>query len=401
MNPIRKTVRRLSTWVMACLATVALAATVQAQTPEVGQGGPITINEVGKATPYPSQIVTSNILGTIERASVRLNGLTHGYPDDLDILLVSPTGKGIVLMSDAGGQFDLNGATLTFTNGAAALPDEGQINSGTFRPTDFETGDAFPDTTANTFGSDLGVLAGDSPNGTWRLYVLDDQVIDGGSLNSWTLILATTPIITPATNRVVMNEDGTATLNIRVQDSDTPANSLVLSASSANQNIITNASNAGGFTFSGTGEERTLTIKPVANASGNVTVTLGVSDGIQTTTTNITVEVAAVNDAPTATISTNNLNIVQGTLSTNLTVTVADIDSAVAGLTLNARSANQAIVEDSNIFISGSDATRSIAVAGNGAATGNTQVFIDVIDPSGASNTITLNVTVNKAPYFV
>jgi subtilisin-like proprotein convertase family protein len=42
---------------------------------------------------------------------VTLHNLTHGRTEDLDILLVSPSGAKIMLMSDAGGINIVNNAT--------------------------------------------------------------------------------------------------------------------------------------------------------------------------------------------------------------------------------------------------------------------------------------------------
>ncbi len=44
----------------------------------------------------------------------------------------------------------------------------------------------------------------------------------------------------------------------------------------------------------------TLTLTPVANANGNATVTLAVSDGVISTQRNLTLHVEPVNDAPVA-----------------------------------------------------------------------------------------------------
>ena len=46
----------------------------------------------------------------ITDVEVFLNDVTHGFPDDLYIMLVGPTGRQVLLMSDAGGN---NGNALT------------------------------------------------------------------------------------------------------------------------------------------------------------------------------------------------------------------------------------------------------------------------------------------------
>src|SRR5438034_5437096 len=103
----------------------------------------VAVPDSGTATPYPSTLEVSGLDGLVESIEVFVD-LTHGNPDDLDILLVGPTGKSVLLMSDAGGTTDLNETTVDFRDGAAALPDTGAITEGPFRPTNYGSGDVFP-----------------------------------------------------------------------------------------------------------------------------------------------------------------------------------------------------------------------------------------------------------------
>src|SRR5262249_54587115 len=57
----------------------------------------------GVAAPYPSTFTVAGAGGVIAKATITLNRVNHTFPDDLDILLVSPAGQKIMLMSDAGG----------------------------------------------------------------------------------------------------------------------------------------------------------------------------------------------------------------------------------------------------------------------------------------------------------
>ena len=74
----------------------------------------------GPATPYPSSINYAGPGGvTITDVNLQLNGLTHTEADDLDVLLVGPTGADAIVMSDAGGTTDISGVTLTLDDQAA------------------------------------------------------------------------------------------------------------------------------------------------------------------------------------------------------------------------------------------------------------------------------------------
>src|SRR6185295_14219742 len=105
----------------------------------------INIPGNGSASPYPSKIVVAGLPSNPSKVTVTLKGLSHTYPDDLDILLVGPGGQKVILMSDAGGGNGMNNVTLTFDDAAASnLPDSSAIVSGSYKPTDFVTGDTFP-----------------------------------------------------------------------------------------------------------------------------------------------------------------------------------------------------------------------------------------------------------------
>ena len=55
------------------------------------------------ASPYPSVITVADRVGEIFKATVAIEGLNHSFVSDVDMLLVSPSGDSILLMSDVGG----------------------------------------------------------------------------------------------------------------------------------------------------------------------------------------------------------------------------------------------------------------------------------------------------------
>ncbi|MFC5463687.1 proprotein convertase P-domain-containing protein [Lederbergia graminis] len=155
-------------------------------------------NAEGPATPYPSNITVSDLDGAVRHVTVTLYGLTHTWPDDLDILLVGPQGQSVVLMSDAGGSTNINNVTLEFDDNAADfLPDSSGIVSGTYKPTNYEGVEVFPAPAPGPpYGSTLSVFNGTDPNGTWSLYVFDDSAFDNGSIaEGWDLTITTNPCV--------------------------------------------------------------------------------------------------------------------------------------------------------------------------------------------------------------
>ncbi|HEX9960739.1 MAG TPA: proprotein convertase P-domain-containing protein, partial [Pyrinomonadaceae bacterium] len=142
----------------------------------------------GPAAPYPSAINVANVIGVIDKVTVKLNNFTHTFPGDVDIMLVGPAGQNVMLMSDAGGGTDVNGITLTFDD-AAANPLPATLVSGTFKPTNIDTNDPFPaPAPAPTAGTVLSVFHRTNPNGFWRLFVVDDAGTDVGAIvGGWEL----------------------------------------------------------------------------------------------------------------------------------------------------------------------------------------------------------------------
>jgi subtilisin-like proprotein convertase family protein len=155
----------------------------------------IAIPEVGTAQPYASEKTITGLLGTITKATVTLSNFSHTSPDDVDIMLVAPNGRRIVLMSDVGGTTEVGGLNFTFDDAAVSnLPDNSSLISGTFKPTDFETGDTFPTPAPQgaVTGTTLNAFYGSAPNGVWKLFVVDDNGNNPGSIaGSWSISLQT------------------------------------------------------------------------------------------------------------------------------------------------------------------------------------------------------------------
>ncbi|MGH9880196.1 MAG: S8 family serine peptidase, partial [Pyrinomonadaceae bacterium] len=150
----------------------------------------------GPAAPYPSTINVAGVVGPVSKVTVTLKNMNHTFPDDIDVLLVGPGGQKILLMSDAGGSADLVNNTYTFDDAAAATLADGALNpSGTYKPSNFGTGDTFPAPAPVGPYPDpqlLSVFNGVNPNGTWSLYINDDVGGDVGNVNlGWELNITT------------------------------------------------------------------------------------------------------------------------------------------------------------------------------------------------------------------
>ncbi|MBX3387130.1 MAG: cadherin-like domain-containing protein [Phycisphaeraceae bacterium] len=195
-NPIR--------WFACCLvAGVVLVAHSHGQTTYSSTDVPVTIPATGTsgiASPFPSEVKVHGETRPIGHVVVRLLGLTHTFPDDLDIVLESPTGRKVIIMSDCGGSVGISGVNLTIDDSAAsALPNSSLISSGTYQPTNIGAGDTFGGI-SGPFFSELAAFRGTEPNGVWKLYINDDKTNDVGSLTGWEIEITPAECVTNTNN---------------------------------------------------------------------------------------------------------------------------------------------------------------------------------------------------------
>jgi hypothetical protein len=98
-------------------------------------------------------------------------------------------------MASAGGDAAVVNQTITFDDSAAAkIPDAGPLVSGTYQPSVYPPTITFPlPAPTPPYGELLNVFNGQSPNGTWQLFIVDDvdQISDGSIAGGWTLTITT------------------------------------------------------------------------------------------------------------------------------------------------------------------------------------------------------------------
>jgi hypothetical protein len=200
--------RRFRLWLVVaavCMCTGALGA---ASASAVTFSNPASIAipvGPGTASPYPSTINVAGLGPSLEDVNLTLSGFSHTFPADVDVLLAGPRGQSVVLMSDVPRDFppcddNVLGANLTFDDAAASpIPLATDLISGTYRPTNNDLSfsgcgevlDPFPaPAPGGPHGLTLAVFNGTDPNGTWSLYVFDDETPDSGTIaNGWSLDL--------------------------------------------------------------------------------------------------------------------------------------------------------------------------------------------------------------------
>jgi Ca2+-binding RTX toxin-like protein len=93
----------------------------------------------------------------------------------------------------------------------------------------------------------------------------------------------------------------------------------------------------------------------------------------------VTITVSATNDAPTVTVAAGGI-CGSDDHSGTVNLTVADVDSPAAGLTLSVASSNPALVPIGNVVFAGSDAARTMTVSAVDGRSGTAIVTVTVSD---------------------
>ncbi|MBK8726358.1 MAG: tandem-95 repeat protein [Holophagaceae bacterium] len=103
---------------------------------------------------------------------------------------------------------------------------------------------------------------------------VQNGAVSGSSSVSVTPI-NTNPTISDITNKTTVQDTAIVDIPFTVGDAETPAASLVPTASSSNTALIPNAN----LVLGGSGASRTLTVTPAAGQTGSATITVTVTDG--------------------------------------------------------------------------------------------------------------------------
>ena len=136
------------------------------------------------ASPVTSTLVITNG-PTIAALEVISLTISHTYPDDLQVALISPAGTRVVLFNGGCGSVDWTAANTGFT-----LSDRANIPICEVTP---------PGQASYMPQQPLAAFNGQPSSGTWKLEIIDDTPPDGGTLHAWGLrIFGNAPCDAPA-----------------------------------------------------------------------------------------------------------------------------------------------------------------------------------------------------------
>src|SRR5215212_6541667 len=182
--------------VLATLAALSFsAAPASASTQSFTNPTPIAIpgsGEEGPGSLYPSPVTVNGMTGPITDVDVNLRRVTHGRPVEMDVLLVSPHGTPVVLMATNCFQASLANYSWTFSQQAPiglSPPCDGFL----YRPAAAVDDPLMPPPApAGRHSKSLDRFNGEQANGTWSLYVSDNNGHDTGDMaGGWSITVTT------------------------------------------------------------------------------------------------------------------------------------------------------------------------------------------------------------------
>ena len=322
-----------------------------------------------EANPYPSQIEIKGLAGSVASASVTLVGFSHGFPQDLDVLLVAPDGThSVVLMTHAGGGTPANNLRLTFSDTALnQIPEGMPLSSGSYKPGDYESTNLPPPAPARPYGETLSSLAGANPNGTWSLYVLDETYPTGGAITGgWILSLQTGPGIAPIPAQTMLENTSLAVPLVLSDSSENVTNLIVTAVSANNEPVGLVANTTAALAVTNNATNMTLTITPTLNlpssvqsTNGSNVITVTVSDGVNSANVSFPLTVQYVNQAPTVSTATNGVYANENGAPVAVNFTVGDVDSVMYLTNITASYGDPTVVPGTNVVVSGSSSIAS------------------------------------------
>jgi CSLREA domain-containing protein len=187
---------------------------------------------------------------------------------------LSLAGTGGLTFSSGDGATDMS---MTFTGTLAAI--NAALNGLTYLPAPNDSGPTSITLTTDDLGNTgSGGALTDTDTIAIQVVAVDDA-----------------PTIAAIAGQVTGEDIPSSAVGFKISDVETLSDNLTLSAISSNTALLPNTN----MLLGGSGANRTIAFIPAANQNGVTTITLSVSDGINTTTTSFLLTVEPINDPPT------------------------------------------------------------------------------------------------------
>ena len=231
-------------------------------------------------------------------------------------------------------------------------------------------------------------------------FTLDSSVLlmDSNQDGVYEVVVNESPTISDILNQTTDEDVSIIDLGFVVTDADQDDGTLIVTAESDDQTLLPNEN----IQLGGTDSNRTITITPASNLSGNATVTVTVTDDIGfTSSDSFIVTVETMNDTPQLSDILNQTTDEDTSIS-GIIFTTSDVDNVITLDDIEVTSTNQSKIIDENITVTGSNGNWEISITPEANASGDVVINYQV-DDGGTNGLIeksfTLTITeVNDTP---
>ncbi|MEK7677647.1 MAG: putative Ig domain-containing protein, partial [Verrucomicrobiota bacterium] len=215
----------------------------------------------------------------------------------------------------------------------------------------------------------LSVFNGTNPNGTWSLYVVDDdrKTSSGQIASGWSLTIGAAgnsePVISSIPDQSTRQDTPTAAIPFIIDDSETPPDNLTLTRLSSNQILLPNTN----IVFGGSSNNRSVTLTPAGSQSGTATVTITVSDGTNSVSDLFTLTVTA----PSAPFAGTNAITILDKKNADLypaNLTVAGMSGTISKVTVTLTNLSHTAPPDLDILLVGPGGAKVVLMSDAGSS---------------------------------
>ncbi len=192
-----------------------------------------------------------------------------------------------------------------------------------------------------------------------------------------------TPPTISAVNDVDTSEDtSTDLIPFTVDDAETPAGQLVVTATSSDQSLISDAN----ILLGGAGSNRTIQVTPNADQNGSATITINVSDGKAVTSETFLVTVTPMNDDPVAVDDSANKNKKQADVTIDVLANDYDVDGDPLTVTSVTQGTQGSVVNNGD---------GTVTYTPNSGASGSDSFTYTISDGNGGTATATVTINIS------
>ncbi len=258
----------------------------------------------------------------------------------------------------------------------------GDIDGDTLTLSVSESSTGVINATTTTIGVDVSRI--DNANGRTTLTI---NIFDG-TINVSTEVVVIvdevndSPNLNVSTNALALTEDFATTQTIVILSSDIDNDPLTISVTQSTLGVVTAVATS-----------NAVNVSSILNANGRTTLTISLSDGTTSTSTQVAITVNAVNDTPTFSTFANPLTLIEDFADATTIVTVTDVENS---------SLIFSVIESTTGVIDVTTSTSAVRISNIAHANGQTTLTITVVDGAiNVSTQVTVTViSVNDTPTF-